>query len=176
MTLDPSDPPVDEPEANPLGEQKRELPNSVRWLLVIALMILLLFCCGQIAIWDPFPEGQADTRSRLSADYGPWPYIRVAVVNPAILEEIARDLPQEGVTGTPSLPQLGGPVDIWSTLGLENAPTNTPVPSTPTPTATLSVATRTPTPTSAPSATPTTTLAPTRTLLFIPTRTSTPTT
>ncbi|HKZ68969.1 MAG TPA: hypothetical protein VJ020_02755, partial [Anaerolineales bacterium] len=72
------------------------IQNRVRRLAELLagflLLIVLLFGCGLSAQWDPLPRAYADTRSKLQADYKPWPFLRLNALDPRILEEIQRDL------------------------------------------------------------------------------------
>jgi hypothetical protein len=92
-----------------------------RWAVLLLLLIVLLFGCGQLALWNPFPQVLADTRSRMAADYSPWPFVRIAAVDPSIIEEIQRDLQAEG-EAVPALPQLGAAVEIWATAAATATP------------------------------------------------------
>jgi hypothetical protein len=71
--------------------------RAARLLILLALLFLSLLGCGQIALWVNAPTVYADTRSRMNADYGPWPFTVIHPVDPAIIEEIRRDA---GIVGS----------------------------------------------------------------------------
>ncbi len=142
----------------------------------ILLLVILLFGCGQFALWDPIPRAYADTRSRLQADYSPWPHLSLAAIDPAIIEEIQRDLANDPDAANKTLPVIGGQIQFWPTP----EPTSTAT-ITPTPTATggaTSVPTEpaAATPTGAESATQPPTPTNTQLTAATPTPTGTPTT
>src|SRR5512134_470619 len=105
-----SDSSIAHTDVAPLRRLARRL---LRWLAVLLVLTVLLFGCGQLALWNPFPQALADTRSKMAADYAPWPFMRVAALDPAIIAEIQRDLQAEGEEEVPSIPRLGGLVDLW---------------------------------------------------------------
>src|SRR5574341_832500 len=171
MAVEFSEP--DTPRAGPaVALLKRLTRHTLRWAAILLVLIVLLFGCGQLALWNPFPAALADTRSKMAADYGPWPFMRVAAVDPSIIQAIEHDLEAEGEQA-PSLPTLGGPFNIWPTPqpapADAGASTATNTATTASPATTSSAATSTPlssvtvVPTTASPAmvTPTATLVPT---------------
>lgn len=162
-----------------------------RWLALAALLFLILFGCGQVALWLSAPPAQADTRSQLRADYRPWPFEVIQPVDPAILEDIQKDedaTPGEipivtavfwpTVTPTPTL-RPGDPTltpNRPPTRAISDTPDGLTSP-TPTPFIAIETGTATATRTSSHTATRTLTSTTTRTptLTLTRTRTSTPT-
>lgn len=168
---------------------QEQLRGLGRWLIIVPVLLLLLFGCSEISLWGTTPAAFADTRSKLQADYKPWPYVIISSINSNIIEEIERDVQDDpdaesaappeivaqapflltptapaGSTGTPVA--AGETATASATLNVLPSPTLTLTPTSPanTPTSTFT-ASRTFTP----SHTPTRTLTPSRTL----TRTST---
>jgi hypothetical protein len=147
------------------GEDRGQLRELAGWLIIVPVVLLILFGCGQLALLRQPPVTYADTRSQLSADYHPWTPVVFAAVSTEIVSEILQDYgqdptdPQIIVTASPFWPtQVGG----------------TPIAFIPTKTATptvLPTATHTPVPsdTSAPTPTPATPTA-TQTVTRLPTR------
>lgn len=160
--------------------QTRPVRQWGRWLALAALLFLILFGCGQVALWVSAPPAQGNTLSQLTANYGPWTIDVIQPVDPAILEDIQKDedaTPGDipivtavfwpTATPTPTL-RAGDP-----TL-TPNRPPTTSVSDTPdgltspTPTPFIAIetatATRTPNRTATPTLTPTITRTPTQTL------------
>ena len=98
----------------------------IPWLLVVPAILLLLFGCGSLAMVSPSPT-YADTRSMLSADYGPWPFTIFGPVDPDIVREAVLDQQRypDPFVG-PVLPTIV-PGGFWPT------PTPTPSPTPPFP-------------------------------------------
>ncbi len=138
-------------------EREETLRDLLRWLLLIPLILLLLFGCGTLGMFG-LRSAQADTRSELEADYGPWSYTVFKPVNIEIIEEIQKDaILYPGTFSEPVAPIIL-PADFWFTPMPTPTPTvtTTGTPSaTTTPTPTPTGGTLTPTPTSTSSATPT---------------------
>lgn len=174
------------------SRRARPVRQWTRWLALAAVLVLILFGSGQLALWLSMPTIHADTRSQLTADYRPWRREAIRPLDDAILDDIQRDedatpgdvpivtavfwptatpsptLPSSLIntlTPSPSLPQL--------TATPANPSTSTQTPIAPGPSATLL---RTATPTLATSATRTRTQSATRTLgvSSTPSRTPTP--
>jgi hypothetical protein len=70
-----------------------------KWLLIIPVVMLLLFSCGQIGILTSRKIAKANTQTNMEADYGPWSYVLVYSLKPEIIEEIIRDKPMEDGEG-----------------------------------------------------------------------------
>jgi hypothetical protein len=170
-------------------QAQEQLRGLGRWLIIVPVLLLLLFGCSEISLWGAASTALADTRSKLQADYRPWPYVAIPAINSNIIEEIERDVQadpdaenaappeivaQAGFLLTPTAPagSTGTPIAAGATA----TATLTPLPS-PTPTLTATSPTSTPTSTFTPSRTPTITLTPSRTLTrtstFTPSRTPT---
>ena len=71
-------------------------PRAGRLARALALFIgvpLLFLGCGQAALLLPasLTSARPDTRSQLRAEYGPWPFIVVAPLDPRIIDEIRED-------------------------------------------------------------------------------------
>ena len=65
------------------------LSRLLVWLIVV---VLFTFICGQLSSWIPTVIAPADTRSRLRADYGLWPYSVIQPVDVAIVDDILQDV------------------------------------------------------------------------------------
>ncbi|HLF80189.1 MAG TPA: hypothetical protein VI410_00340, partial [Anaerolineales bacterium] len=109
-------------------DTRRARRDLMRWMLLIPIILLLLFGCGSMAMVGSRPA-YADTRSMLSADYGPWPFTIFGPVDPDIVREAVHDQQRYPDTFVkPVLPTII-PGGFW--------PTPTPTPS-PTPLFTVS--------------------------------------
>jgi hypothetical protein len=80
-----ADPAPDKPHRR---QSAREL---LRWLLLVPIAFLILFGCGQLALSDAVYPTAVDTRSKLKADYGIWPFVMLPAINSAIVADIQRD-------------------------------------------------------------------------------------
>jgi hypothetical protein len=111
----------------------------VLWLIVALLVIVTLFCFGQLALMSPSNIQAGDMRSGLKADYGLWPPLSFKPLNQALIQELINE--------NPALPtQIVVIGNYWPTSVLPLAPTLTP---SATPTA-LPTASITPSPTRPP--------------------------
>ncbi len=179
---------------------RRELLRGLAgWLIIVPVVLLILFGCGQLALVGGASPTRTDTRSRLVAEYNAWEYVVIPAVNPDIIDEILRDDARE-VTGTPAVSTqepVGTAIAFWPTATptprsvnpppsptatiadtppppptdtAVPAPSDTPVPPTPTPPDTATF-TPTSTPTRRPPPPPT--FTPSVTATFPPTATAT---
>lgn len=73
------------------GGYKDDLLGFSRWLLVLPIVLVVLFACGQIASLRQPVVAAADTRSKLSADYSPWGFASFAPVDIEIISQIRGD-------------------------------------------------------------------------------------
>ena len=184
-------------------QAQEQLRGLGRWLIIVPVLLLLLFGCSEIALWGTTSTVFADTRSKLQADYKPWPYVVISSISANIIEEIERDVRDDPDAESAAPPEIvaqghflltptvvagstGAPIAAGetATATLTVSPSPTPTltatspTNTPTPTFTpsrTSTPSHTPTRTLTPSRTPSRTFTPTRTLMPSPTRTSTPT-
>jgi hypothetical protein len=183
-------------EGAPVYGKRDHLRNLVGWLTLVPLVLLILFCSGQISVWGLRPSAAQDVHSQLTANYEQWPYEEVAPLNPAVLEIIRREDGQvEGIepvipgvflpTPTPAYTRSGSARTPTSVMASRTSsptsaqtgksttqtplPTQTALPPTYTQTLAAPSATVTPawTKTTFPSATRTVTLTPTRTATYI---------
>jgi hypothetical protein len=98
-----------EPEVISPLDQLREFSQ---WLLIVPLVMVLLFGCGQLALFTTSTTAYADTRSALEAEYAPWPFLSIRAIRPEIVEEIKLDQESESDPGEVfSLPAT--PDDEW---------------------------------------------------------------
>jgi hypothetical protein len=175
-------------EAAPVQGKRDHLRNLVGWLTLVPLVLLILFCSGQISVWGLRTRAAQDVHSQLTANYEQWPYEEVAPLNPAVLDIIRREDGQvEGIepvvpgvflpTPTPANTRPGSastPTSLPTSTQTVKSATQTPSPTRtalpPTYTQTLAVPSATVTPTRTktitPSATRTVTLTPTRTATY----------
>jgi hypothetical protein len=88
----------------------------VLWLVLALVVIVTLFCIGQLALMTP-PDIQAgDMRSGLKADYSLWPPLSFKPLEPELIEEL--------IVENPDLPtQMVVTGDYWSTAVPSNTPT-----------------------------------------------------
>jgi hypothetical protein len=145
-----------------------------QWLLLLPLIVLFLFACGQLAILSSRYVPQAAIAASRSADYMPWRYLPFEQVRQGIVAEILKD---RGASPDSLSGQLQGPAQGIQEAAAKATTTPTPEPtpadgSNPDPSATPG-ANQEPDPSASPTASPTPspTGAPTNT----PTATSTPT-
>ena len=81
--------------------QLERLRTLSQWLMIIPVVMLVLFSCGQIGILTSRKIAEANTQSNMEADYGPWSYVFIHAIKPEIIEEIVRDKPvDEGEGGS----------------------------------------------------------------------------
>jgi hypothetical protein len=169
-------PPIQETDQAIENDNQDSWRNLIRWLFLIPLILLLLFCCGQLALFGITPPVSADTGSNLEADYSVWSFSVIPRVLPEIINEIRED--REG-----ELDEVIIPGRVWPLLPAptteEPTPTSTSSPKPPDPTRTATsvpdrpTATDTipPTPTSSPTISP----SPTSPWVWIPSSTPTET-
>jgi len=116
--------------------QLERLRTLSQWLMIIPVVMLVLFSCGQIGILTSRKIAEANTQSNMEADYGPWSYVLIHPVKPEIIEEIVRDKPFEGGEGG-ALPYRSENEGSWinppasPTMTVELLPSNTPPPTSP---------------------------------------------
>lgn len=73
-------------------KRKRTISDSLLWLILIPLVLITLFCCGQLAALLLLPTPPANTRSLLAADYKPWAYDKIRSINvSAFMNDLQRD-------------------------------------------------------------------------------------
>ena len=154
---------IDDIERRTLMKADKEGEGGSRqplfWLLWALLIFMVLFGCGQTAMWfNPSGINNVDVRSGLTVDYGIWTPAAFGGINPLIIAEAAGD--------------NGGAVFLASNPSNSCFLLGGCTPNPPSPTATP---TSTPTVTSTPTSTPTPTQTPTPTLIFVPPNTSTTT-
>jgi hypothetical protein len=104
-------------QASSVDSPKKQARNLwVLWLGLALLVIVALFCFGQLALMAP-PDMQAgDMHSGLKADYSLWPPLSFKPLEPALIEELINE--------NPALPtQMLVIGAYWSTT----VPTDTPV-------------------------------------------------
>jgi hypothetical protein len=131
--------PVEPSRVTPSGEQPDH--SWVLWLILALLVIVTLFCIGQLALISQSNIQAGDMRSGLRADYSLWPPLSFKPLNQALVEEL--------ISENPALPtQIVVTGSYWPASDLPLAPTLTPS-ATPTATPTAS-ATLSPPPTSIP--------------------------
>jgi hypothetical protein len=188
---------------NSLSSSKRKSRGGslliIRGLAIFLCLILLFLSCGTFSIWAARLDTAIDTRSKLAADYRPWPDLGIAPLASQVLEDIARDrgtdperlktiipLGESIWNGSTAVEDSAAPTPTASpsastspTLTQTATMTSTPNPShSPTATSTMTATatmTMTATPTSTPTATSTPTMTPTPTHTFTSTATQTPT-
>ena len=114
-----------------------------RSLLLLILLLLLLvagiFCCGQISLLTLRPkELGVGVRPRVTADYGPWPWVQFRPLDPVLVTLLVEEqVAQETATGTapamivlPTLPERSATPDDG--VGPLPPPSLTPSPIPPT--------------------------------------------
>jgi uncharacterized repeat protein (TIGR01451 family) len=114
-----------------------------RSLLLLILLLLLLvaaiFCCGQISLLTLRPkELGVGVRPRVTADYGPWPWVQFRPLDPVLVTLLVEEqIAEETATGTapamvvlPTLPERSATPD--SGVGPLPSPTLTASPFPPT--------------------------------------------
>jgi len=103
-----------------VNSPKKQTDNLwVLWLVVALLVIITLFCFGQLALMTPPDIEAGDMRSGLKADYSLWPPLSFKPLEPALIEELIEE--------NPALPtQMVVIGAYWSSTGIPNTPTLTP--------------------------------------------------
>jgi hypothetical protein len=120
--------PVEPNQETPTQEQTDR--SWVLWLILALLVIMTLFCIGQLALMSPSNIQAGEMRSGLRADYSLWPALSFKPLNQTLLEEL--------ISENPALPtQIVVTGSYWPASDLPLAPTLTPS-NTPTATATAS--------------------------------------
>ena len=87
-----------------------QLREFSQWLLIVPLVMVILFGCGQLAIFTTSEAALANTNSNLSAEYGPWPYLEISGFRGEIIDAIKMD----GVGTEISNDTYNDPVEVSS--------------------------------------------------------------
>jgi hypothetical protein len=141
---------LDGAESVPVQGKRDHLRNLVGWLTLVPLVLMILFCSGQISVWGLRTRAAQDVHSQLTANYKQWPFEEVAPLNPAVLDIIRReDGLVEGIEPVVSGVFLPTPTPAFAQPGSTRTPTSVMVAraSSPTSTQTAKSATQTPLPT-----------------------------
>jgi len=70
-------------------EQLREFSQ---WLLVVPLIMVIIFGCGQLALFTTTAAALAESPSSLVAEYGPWSYVPIRGISGEIVNAIRQDI------------------------------------------------------------------------------------
>jgi hypothetical protein len=77
-----------------VNSPKKQSDNLwVLWLIVALLVMVTLFCFGQLALMTPPDIEAGDMRSGLKADYSLWPPLSFKPLEPALIEELIEENP-----------------------------------------------------------------------------------
>jgi hypothetical protein len=174
------------------GKDHNRIKRVVQGLAVFLLLVLLFLTCGWFSLWAAPLDLSADTRSKLTGDYQPWPDLNFEPLDPAIIMEIAHDtgvsdsdlrILNDGGSSFWEIPDVTSTTNpaVEQTATL-SAVTSTASSSTLTPMSTLTLTpdpsqspTATVTDTATPTATSTATITATATMTATPTASLTPT-
>jgi hypothetical protein len=102
---------------------RKSVVALTRWLMVIPAILLILLGCGQAGIASAKIPSSADTRSRMRADYSPWPFFVVKPLNPAVYEVIQADVGDEMAMASPVAGEFWATVSPTASM---STPTATP--------------------------------------------------
>jgi hypothetical protein len=161
--------------SSPDTDSRQRRNTLVVWLVLVPVIIGTLACCGQLALMMNRLNPSADTRSRLKAEYLPWPYSEIPPIDiAAFIEDLQKEQERYGPTDQPPLTEIDeGRIIALPTRTMAIAqvsPTPAGTGTTPTalsftqaPTATLSPTFTTRPPTMTPTPRPTITPSPSRT-------------
>src|SRR3972149_347882 len=155
----------------PTNGRRDHLRNLAGWLTLIPLVLLTLFCSGQVSGWGLRAKAAQDVQSQLTANYELWPYEEVAPMDPAVLDAILREDGQaEGADFVVPGFFLPTPPPTRTRSGTVHTPTAVVAAQNASPTSTQMIASATPVPLAA-----RTTAPPTQTkTLAVPSATQTP--
>lgn len=110
-------PPVESNQVNSSAEQPENL--WALWLILALLVIVTLFCIGQLALMSPSDIEAGDMRSGMKADYNLWPPLSFKPLDNALVEELIQE--------DPALPtQMVVIGNYWPTSEWPIVPTQTP--------------------------------------------------
>jgi hypothetical protein len=122
-----------------VNEPQHFFSGLMGWLVLVLVIWVMIFGCAQIAIWTAGSVEVPDTRSGLTANYGPWETVHIRRLLPDIIEEIRREgehiampLPAGSdpwvadptATSTPLAPSA----TVSATVDESSSPTTTPSP------------------------------------------------
>lgn len=69
-----------------------QLREFSQWLLIVPLIMLIIFGCGQLALVTTPAAAVTESGSSLTAEYGPWSYVPIRSVSGEIVNAIRLDL------------------------------------------------------------------------------------
>jgi hypothetical protein len=115
------------------------LKNLARWIVLVPVVLLVLFGCGQFALVSAQSPGVQGPLTKMQADYRAWDFTEFKPVAEGIMDEILKDRSRYAYGAPPSIVLSSGAV--WPTQQAEQQQTPaTSVPTvqtSPTPPATL---------------------------------------
>lgn len=95
MSFDNQWQPLDKIFGKVSDKNKERLKRLIGLLLLLLIVLLLLFACGSLALIGMNKIPNQDTRSGIKADYNPWETGSFEALDPAIIDEIEKDLLKE---------------------------------------------------------------------------------
>jgi hypothetical protein len=110
------------------SEMKDHLKNLMRWIILVPVVMIVLFACGQLALTSARAPSGNDPQTRMRADYRIWDFAEFQPVQSGILDEIFKDRSRYANGAPPSLVILPG--QVWPTqYAIATVLVNTPQPS-----------------------------------------------
>ncbi len=74
------------------GDSLEQLREFSQWMLIVPLIMLIIFGCGQLALVTTPAAAVTESGSSLIAEYGPWSYVPIRSVSGEIVNAIRQDL------------------------------------------------------------------------------------
>lgn len=115
------------------------LKNLARWIVLVPVVLLILFGCGQFALVSAQRPSVEGPLTKMQADYRAWSFTEFQPLTAGIIDEILEDRSRYADGAPPSIVVISGPVWPTQLAGQEETP-RPPAPtaqSTPTLAATL---------------------------------------
>ena len=94
-------------------EIKDHLKNLMRWIILVPIVMIVLFACGQLALTSAKAPSGNEAQTSMRADYRIWDFAEFQPVQSGILDEIYKDRSRYPYGAPPALVILPGPV--WPT-------------------------------------------------------------
>ncbi|MCD4672870.1 MAG: hypothetical protein K8R77_09420 [Anaerolineaceae bacterium] len=103
------------------------LKNLSRWIVLVPIVLLVLFACGQLALVSATSPAVQGPLTKMQANYHLWDFIEFQPVQSAIFAEIQKDRSRYPYGAPPSMVLLPG--EVWPTQqALSTSNPNTPMP------------------------------------------------
>lgn len=100
------------------------LKNLARWIVLVPVVLLILFGCGQFALVSAQQPSVEGPLTNMQADYQAWSFTEFQPLTAGILDEIMKDRSRYAYGAPPSIVLVSGPV--WPTQQAEQKETPRP--------------------------------------------------